>query len=194
MNRKKLKNTYFLLRHGHSLANEKGLIISNPLSGTTEYGLTEQGEKQVRAAAEYFSENDNPIIYSSDFLRTVETAEIVKEILSTGEIHYTEKLRERFFGFYDNLNDTHYKEIWEKDKNNENNIFNHVESPRNVADRAASLIDEIELQYNQRKILLISHGDSLQILQTVFEDISPADHRSLRHLQTAEVRKISLLG
>jgi len=183
-------NNYFLIRHGHSEANSRGIIVSNPETGTIKYGLTKNGKKQVLAAAADFSITEDLIIYSSDFLRTKETAEILKETLHSGDIIYTPLLRERFFGFYDGLDDDQYNEVWIRDKDNEDNKINSVESPRQVSNRVESLISMIESKYSGKNILLVSHGDCLQIMQTVFQNISPAKHRTLTHLNVAEIRKI----
>ncbi|MDA3809281.1 MAG: histidine phosphatase family protein [Spirochaetaceae bacterium] len=190
MQKKIYSNNYYLIRHGHSKANEEGIIISNPEIGTLKYGLTENGKKQIKASAVKFPEIKNPIIYSSDFLRTRESAEILKEILQTEDVLYTPLLRERFFGFYDSLGDDQYNEIWRKDKNDENNKINSVESPKQVFNRVESLINDLESLYTDKNILLVSHGDCLQIMQTVFEQISPALHRSLKHINVAEIRKM----
>lgn len=190
MNKKELKNNYFLLRHGNSLANQRGTIVSNPEVGTTRYGLSKVGTNQVNIASEYFTVKDKIIIYSSDFKRAKETAEIIQQKLSVEVIVYTEMLRERFFGLYEGLDDSRYTDVWERDKKNEDNTYNSVESPRQVAERTKLLVEQIESQYSKKNILLVSHGDCLQILQTVFAGISPAAHRSLPHLQTAEIRKM----
>jgi len=190
MNKKELENNYFLIRHGHSKANEQGLIVSNPETGTVKYGLTDNGKKQIQAAAAGFSEKNDLVIYSSDFLRTRETAEILKETLSADNVKYTPLLRERFFGFYDGLDDKQYNEVWQNDRNDENNKVNSVESPRQVSNRVESLISNIETKYSKKNIIIVSHGDCLQIMQTVFENISPAKHRSINHLNVAEIRKM----
>ena len=38
-----LRNRYFAMRHGHSLANAQGSIVSDPLYGIGDYGLSEAG-------------------------------------------------------------------------------------------------------------------------------------------------------
>ena len=190
MKKTALTNHYFLQRHGNSRANQKGIIVSNPELGIKEYGLTDLGKEQVLKAADYFQKEDRIIIFSSDFKRAKETAVIMKEKLTSEYIIYTPQLRERFFGYYDGLDDSQYSSVWEKDINDKNNKENSVESPVQVAERTETLIEYIESEYDNRNILLVSHGDCLQILQTVFEGISPAAHRSLSHLQTAEVRKM----
>jgi probable phosphoglycerate mutase len=190
MNKKELQNNYFLVRHGHSKANKESVIVSNPEIGTVQYGLTENGKNQIRAAAADFSVKNDLVIYASDFLRTRESAVILEEELDVENVIYTPLLRERFFGYYDGLNDDQYDQVWEKDKNDENNKANSVESPRQVSNRVESLLREIESRHSNKNILLVSHGDCLQIMQTVFDDISPAKHRSLSHLNVAEIRKM----
>lgn len=190
MNKKELKNIYFLMRHGHSLANEEMLIVSSPEIGTLQFGLSDKGKEQVRQAAESLAGIENLIIYSSDFLRTRETCAIIGEVLHNKGIHFTPLLRERFFGSYDKLSDSLYPSVWERDKEDAGNSHNSVESPRQVASRTEALIKKLEDQYENHSILLVSHGDCLQILQTVFKNISPAEHRSIPHLNVAEVRKV----
>lgn len=46
-----LQNDYFLLRHGLSLANAAGIIVSRLDHGTLElYGLNDEGKLQAEAA------------------------------------------------------------------------------------------------------------------------------------------------
>ena len=96
---KKLNNKYFALRHGESLANKKSIIASNPKYATTKFGLTEKGREQVKNAVSISKLiGKKVIIYSSDFLRTKETAETARKILKAKPIILSTKLRERYFG------------------------------------------------------------------------------------------------
>jgi len=42
-----LRNKYYLLRHGESHANREGIVISEPETGTSQYGLTGKGTESV---------------------------------------------------------------------------------------------------------------------------------------------------
>merc|ERR1719414_343626 len=42
-------------------------------------------------------------------------------------------------------------------------------------------------------VVLVSHGDALQLLQTAFQGVSPSEHRSLPHLHPGELRELCLL-
>ena len=41
-------NTYALLRHGQSVANKQGIIVSTAANGVGGYGLTDLGETQAQ--------------------------------------------------------------------------------------------------------------------------------------------------
>lgn len=51
-----LKNSYFALRHGQSLANVQKIISSDPSISTVEHGLSALGKEQVSASAQLFAQ------------------------------------------------------------------------------------------------------------------------------------------
>lgn len=191
-----LKNRYFVMRHGKSKANEQEIILSHPNAGTIDYGLVEEGRQQAKKSATGAKNNKildlSTIIVSSDFTRAKETAEIVKDILLAGNVTFTPKLRERYFGDWERKHSRHYQNVWDDDIKNPHHKNNNVESSEEVLNRTTGLIIELEGKYSGKRILLVSHGDALQILQTAFEKVSPAKHRSLPHLNTAEIRELFL--
>lgn len=194
----RLKNRYFVLRHGQSHANIQGVILSDLHDGQLEtFTLTEEGEQQVRASVETAEANDvlgqDTIIISSPFSRCRRTAEIAKEVLeSHAQIIFDERLRERWFGNWERKDNGHYADVWADDKIDSNHINANVESATDVQRRTASLIQELEHRHEGKRILLVSHGDALQIMQTGFAKASPSVHRELEHLQTAEIRELHL--
>jgi glucosyl-3-phosphoglycerate phosphatase len=190
----KLKNRYFVIRHGESEANVKGIIISDPSAGTKKYGLSENGKKQVENSimrTDFL--NEETIIYTSDFKRAVETAEIIEKKLGIEGMKKTFLLRERFFGEFDSLSNSNYEKIWEKDFENADHTEWNVESVNSVLDRTTECVRNIEEKYSAKNVILVSHGDALQILQTAFHHVEASDHRNLKHLETAELRELLLL-
>jgi glucosyl-3-phosphoglycerate phosphatase len=67
-----------------------------------------------------------------------------------------------------------------------------AESVAAVLDRATGLVADLERRYAGRDILLVSHGDTLQILQAGFLGMDPAGHRRLPPLRVAEIRALRL--
>ncbi|OQY35265.1 MAG: hypothetical protein B6241_01875 [Spirochaetaceae bacterium 4572_59] len=190
---KNLQNRYFVMRHGKSEANEKGIIISHYSNGLKYYGLTEEGKEQIR---ESFSKqsllDSSTIIISSDFLRARESATIAAAELKTKPPRTTMLLRERYFGRYEEREDLYYKMVWQLDEKDDNNSEFGVESPDAVQERVRMLIRQLEEEYQNEQILLVSHGDTLQITQTWTEGVPAGLHRSLKHLETGEIRELVL--
>ncbi len=195
---KELKNNYFVLRHGQSTANVAGIILSGLEDGKKEeYTLTKEGEEQVRTSVSKFKAdgvlNENTVIYSSPFSRCKRTAEVAQEVLGVKNgIIFDDRLRERWFGDWEKTHNSNYQKTWDIDKHNPEHKEKNVESAADVQKRAVELVKEIENKYSEKNILLVSHGDTLQIMQTGFKKASPAIHRELEHLQVAEVRKFNL--
>jgi len=193
-----LSNTYYALRHGRSLANRADLIVSDPADGVPQYGLTDEGRAQVARAVEdarqQYGLDHSTLIVSSDFARARETAEIAARLLGVREIATTPQLRERFFGTWDKQSTSNYQNVWRDDFTNPDHKHNGVESTSEVLSRTTALIRALEEAYSGRNILLISHGDSLQILQTAFQRVASSHHRLLSHLDTGEIRQLKLKG
>ena len=189
-----LNNHYFALRHGESIANQKGLIVSSPENGIKNYGLSETGRKQIADSVRSNNKiNKRTKIISSDFLRAFESAQIAHQLLhSESDILYSKHLRERFFGDNELKDNTIYQNIWDEDQLNSSHTINNVESADAVMERTTSLITTLENDYKGEIFLLASHGDALQILQAGFNKTSASLHRSLPHLDTAEIRELLL--
>ena len=213
----RLTNHYFLLRHGHSLANLQRLISSEPALAVKEHGLSHKGVQQAAHAADAFAAllagrpRCRVALFSSDFLRARETAGIVLDRLMTeprlkvlGErVHTNTSLRERSFGDLDGQHDSNYNRVWEADQIDAAHTQYGVESIESVLARGAAAVCDAEAQLSAEEasadreadaapwhVVLVAHGDVLQILQTWFMGVDPRTHRSLPHLETASFRQV----
>lgn len=188
-----LRNRYYVMRHGQSKANLLKIIVSHPENGLKdEYALTDLGKEQARESAKQSLLTADTVIYSSDFSRALQTAKIVREILGAEPVHVTKLLRERHFGDWEKKDHKHYHGVWHFDQHNADHEKEGVESVNSVLDRMTNLILQLEKEYQNKNILLVSHGDCLQILQTGFQKIDSSKHRSLTHLKMAEIREMIL--
>jgi broad specificity phosphatase PhoE len=190
----RLSNHYFVMRHGHSLANQQGIIVSRPENGVPGFGLSKRGESQVSTAIPPGSLLDmSTMIISSDFKRARESAEVIYKILKCETaIRSDVRLRERNFGSLELSTDDNYARVWNMDESNPDNQLLGVESPNQVMRRVSALIAEYETDFSGKTLLLVSHGDALQILQTAFQKQDASRHRSQQHLKTAEIRPLKL--
>jgi glucosyl-3-phosphoglycerate phosphatase len=189
----RLANSFSVMRHGQSMANVRGTIVSCIESDRRgDYGLSELGRRQALAAAGGCGLPMETVICSSDFARARQTAEIMRAHLGTPEVVIAEALRERCFGAWEGSSAGNYARIWAADETNQGDADGNVESAAAVLDRTTALIADLERRYSGRDILLVSHGDTLQILQAGFLRMEPSRHRSLPALETAEIRPLRL--
>jgi broad specificity phosphatase PhoE len=101
-------------------------------------------------------------------------------------------LRERRFGHWEASATGNYAHVWAADETDPAHAEGNVEPAAAVLDRATALIAQLERQHCDRDILLVSHGDTLQILQAGFSGVDPSRHRLLPHLTMAEIHTLRL--
>lgn len=187
-------NHYYLMRHGESLANRRGLIVSAPENAMHNYGLTTKGAEQVLQTALNTRLDRSTIIVSSDFQRAAETADIVHSVIDCeNDIIAEQRLRERSFGDWELQDYKHYESIWAQDQSNPTQMKGNVETVQHTLERALSAIEDLETQYIDKNILLVSHGDVLQILLAHYHNINTRFHRSLSGIRNADIRSLAKL-
>ena len=168
------KNTYFILRHGYTTRDEKKkMIISSDLKAD-KYHLTEDGRKQVEKHAELIKNNHEiDLIFSSPFKRTVETAEIVAKTVHL-KIHKDDRLREIEHGGCEGHphSDCPARDVKHTMEDKHHEIG---ESWNDVRARMADFMQEMELKYSGKNILIVSHGDPLWLLNNIATGASDKD-------------------
>ena len=177
------------MRHGASNANRHGLIISDPEEGIRRWGLADGAGREIREKLRYSGLGPDTLIYTSPFRRTRETAEIVAEGLGASEPVAHQALRERFFGRWDGLSHENYQKVWNHDRENPGNTFDGVESAAEVLSRILTFLKEIDPMKNTRTILLVSHGDPMDILLSASQGMPLSRHMDVA-LATAEIRAL----
>ena len=157
-------------------------------------------------------------LFSSDFKRAVETAAALMQRLGrepqvhvhSGRVQTSIALRERNFGDLNGHSTLHYENVWVQDKLDASHCKFGVESVESVLARSAAFVADVEQQLaevdvactntriegsatlNPWHVVIVAHGDVLQILQTGFQGVDPSTHRSLPHLDTAVCRELLL--
>jgi probable phosphoglycerate mutase len=173
LNPKILRNHYLAVRHGQSEANVKHEIVSSLKYGTHTAGLTGLGRDQAEIAAETLQQKLNgvtPVLYSSPLLRARQTAEIIAEKLHLHEPNFDPRLRERYFGVFDGGKATkNYENAWLADQL-ELMYDPSIDTPEKIAHRLTTLINDLEAKYQNETIILVSHGDPIQVLKSLFSD------------------------
>jgi isoleucyl-tRNA synthetase len=206
------RNSYTIMRHGEAESNVLGIISSKDL---TVHGLTDLGRKQVEDSITELQARKSAEgkkitkIYSSDFRRTRETAEIAADLLGIprDQILFDHRLGECSGGVLDGKS---WGEHWNLLSTPRDRMFERVAEGESVFDvkvRATEAMYDMDADNMGDDILVVAHGLPLRLikyaslgrtardlLRTGWQDISDPnaslhelDWRNLPHNETWEI-------
>ncbi|MDN5685901.1 MAG: histidine phosphatase family protein [Brachybacterium sp.] len=188
-----MNSDIWVLRHGESTANVEGLIVSVPgPRALAEVGLTPRGREQARQAGRGAIDQGlgaDTLVISSDFARARQTAEEFAGVLGAREPRLDPRLRERCFGNHDEGPASAYEQVWAVDRARGTHE-DEVEAVEHVAARVGQVLGEVDAQAPEAPVVLVAHGDVLQIALAVGAGVDPHDHRDVPHLGNAELRRL----
>ncbi|WEV44101.1 histidine phosphatase family protein [Lactobacillus sp. ESL0684] len=176
----------YLIRHGETMFNQL-----NKVQGWCDSPLTVKGINDLKRTAEALSQVHFDNMYSSDLKRAIDTVHLMKDANQVSEIGKIKKLpefREVFFGSFegDDVVDT-----WQQvglaagigEETDVTKIINQVgiyefrqatkkADPRHLAEDKEELDERMvravkvltELTRNEKRVLLVSHGDFIKTL------------------------------
>lgn len=157
------KNRIFVLRHGESENNILGVESTDLVSD--DYSLTKFGVEQIQGEIERYLVGGEAfeLVFCSPFRRTVETARIVVEACGV-EFIVEDRLHEVNIG---DFNGTPYgvSDVF-VGEHGEEVAFPNGESVLDVKIRFRELMAEIESKFENKKILLVTHGGCLDYFLT----------------------------
>lgn len=165
----------FLVRHGKSEWNEKGLW-----TGWTDIDLNEQGVEEAKRAGEALEHLDIHVAHVSELKRAKQTLEHIKDTIKkvfTTKSH--KALNERNYGIYTAKNKWQVKEeigeeAFQKLRRGWDVPIPEGESLKDVHARVVPYFVEHVLPdlKNEKNTLIVAHGNSLRALAKHLENIS----------------------
>lgn len=202
----KLKNTYFVVRHGESEANIARIIASECHNFGDEVfglgaklGLTEIGKDQVKIRAMEFAShlqipNKDIILIHSDLLRTIQTAQIWSQVLalSPEQVIPHKNLRERLYGTAEGETEDLLGEIYTQDEALAWKSFNRAEPIAQAVHRLTELVLQLETGLVGKTIILITHSSPAKALEAAFTCDFEAFHTGIKKYGNGEFRKMRL--
>jgi probable phosphoglycerate mutase len=159
-----------MIRHGESVANlERRFTLS------TDEPLTAAGVEQARARGLALRGRCAPTaLYSSPFLRALQTAQAIGEVLELAPI-VVEDLREQDFGIYRGRPYTDFYGHWMAAGGADRWDLRPEDGEmlRDVARRAGAALDEIARRHLGGEVVVVSHGGVMSALRGwVLDDYS----------------------
>lgn len=198
--RSRLKNRYFVMRHGEAAFNKKNIVDS---SGThPENVLTEKGKDDVRASVRKFSaahpEVRFDLVVTSPFLRTKETAEIVADVcgISASAVEQDVSMREINTGVFDGKKPTAYHRYFASLEEKFTKRPPEGEILVELRARMVAAIRRLEIAYQGKTVLIVSHEYPLWMLETGLLGFSSAEavvakkEKGADFIKTAEIREL----
>ncbi|KKS26589.1 MAG: Isoleucine-tRNA ligase [Candidatus Yanofskybacteria bacterium GW2011_GWC2_41_9] len=160
------KNTYYILRHGLTERQEETKMIISSRLESDKYHLVSKGREDVdNIAMALHKAGGVDEIYASPFLRTTESAEIIGKVL-----HKSVKKDDRLGEFVHGSaceGKEHNVCPQRSEKEKFENREDSGESRNDVRRRMADFINEIESRHQNKKILIVGHGDPLWLLDAI---------------------------
>ncbi|MEK7192617.1 MAG: class I tRNA ligase family protein, partial [Patescibacteria group bacterium] len=195
---KKSGNRYFVMRHGEADSNVAGVMSS--LYDAPSH-LTEKGRREVEYGLKNLADKKIDLIFSSDFIRTKETANLIAKGLSISPeaIIFDERLREVDSGDLHGKPISEYRDSFSSFEERFTKCpSGSKENLNQVKARISSFLYELESKFKGKNILIISHESPLWLLSAgaVFADISSAIKMKEgvdEFIKTGESRELSFV-
>jgi len=192
-----LKNRYFFLRHGKNIhQTELKDIAYHWPDDNPPCSLIEEGREGVKETAKLLKDKQIDLVFCSDILRCRETAKIVAEVIGFDEnkIIYDTRLRDWNWGDFGGKPKVEFWNFYNNDKMKAFDIPTpNGESWNQCKERLIKFLNEIESNFENKNILLVSHGDPLWLLEGYIKNIdnkTNLENRKETMLKTGEVREI----
>ncbi|MEK7228238.1 MAG: class I tRNA ligase family protein [Patescibacteria group bacterium] len=194
---KKSGNHYFAIRHGEA---EHNLTETwSPIPGLNDT-LTENGKEQIKKVAETLKGKID-IIVTSPFSRGQESAKIIAETIG---IQSAQIITEPRIGEWNVGSDFSGKPMEDyfilRNKSEDRYHFKHGdgESYADVFTRTAKFLYEAEEKYQNKRILIVTHGGSARAMELVSRgfayDTLFTSTREYRNFNNAEIREIPFVS
>jgi broad specificity phosphatase PhoE len=209
-----LQHRYVVLRHGESIPNERKIVCASMANGVKpEYGLSPLGRQQATAAGHSLAAGLRPFLSTaawrgtpgsreprgvhfvvSPFSRAQETAALAVAAMgldAAAVVTTHDDLRERCFGALELQPDTSYGTVWAEDEAGAEASCVGAEHVRDVWARVQGVVAAAEQRFAAPTVVvLVAHGDTLQIAEAGFRGRRLGEHRALPHLSQAQWRDL----
>ena len=171
----------YVVRHGRTNCNDE-----NKYNGKLNEDINEIGIEQAKSASKEVKKLDIDLIICSPLIRTRHTCNIIN--VNNVPIIYDKRLEERDCGILTNekLGEFYYTDYWNyySDKKIEG-----LETIQELFKRVDSFLDEIKEKYNDKNVLLVTHGGTCRAINAYFNGISEEGIVVSAKIKNCEIRE-----
>ncbi len=153
----------YLIRHGQSDGNAEGRF-----GGHGPTPLSKLGQEQAERTAKALAKEGVDVIYSSDLLRSVQTADALAKLIEK-TVHQTTAFRERHVGVLEGLTFDESKQKFPRDyyaliNRSVHHVITEGESYRHLLRRATTELRNILRNHQGERIAIFSHTGAICFL------------------------------
>ncbi len=157
-------NKYFVMRHGGTEGNKNNIVS---FKNQNKDHLTEEGKKEVENTAYNLKKENIDLIVTSNFTRTKQTAEKLRDVLGlpAGAVVEDSRLQEINPGEFDGGSwSSYHGHMSSRGKGWFGHKIGGGESLMDVKKRTAAALYDIEEKYKGKNIVLVTHGGPAWLL------------------------------
>ncbi len=175
---------FAFVRHGEGDHNVQS-IYSGEIEN--EHHLTVKGKEQVTATAKFLPSFD--ILMASPFVRTQETAQLVKDVTGfSGKIETDNRVKEINFGDFEGRKITDiYRQTAERIEKKTG------EMPMDIKVRVADFLEDVTKKFAGKMVCVASHGGSIRTAEAVLMNVDVNNRDEYNKLIQAEVGQARIL-
>ncbi len=190
---KKLNN-YIFLRHGEAENNRQSIVSSYPEK--KKHPLTIKGAKEIEKLIPWFKKKNVDLVFSSDLLRTRETAQIIAGALNK-KIIFDKRLRENSFGIYNGRSREEWLSLFRNQMDKCTIRPEGGENLRDVQKRMMEFLKEMDNKYKGKTILIVSHANPIIVAVNAYsgyEDLETSNLEKKFHIDNITGSIFELCG
>lgn len=181
---------FLIVRHGHSIANEKSTF-----AGITDIPLSETGKKQAKAVSEYILQNYKiDAIYSSELTRAKDTVKLVSETLNI-PIITNSSFNEIYGGKWEGLTFERIYQLYPNDltcwlTDILNSRCTEGESFSELSARTVKGLKNLTVDNEGKTVLIATHAGALRSLLSGILNLSASECANLGWVSNASLTTI----
>lgn len=161
---------FFVVRHGQSLGNAKGIFV-----GQNDVDLSELGHAQADLTGKYLKDKKIDVVYSADLKRAFHTAEHIAHHCNAKHI-VSKNLREINAGLWQGKTFDYLQKTFDNYSVWLNDIGNAVcdggESVKNLQKRISGEFIKIAAENDGKTVCVVTHATPIRVMECVWRCVS----------------------
>lgn len=186
---KAMTTTVFLVRHAQTTFN-----VQKRIQGALGTSLTKKGKQQAKQMKRFFNNKKIDLVYSSPYLRAVQTAKIA---FPNHVVHTKKNVRERDYGKLEGLKWSEFHQKYPRQAreylHNRRIGLAGVETVASMRKRGKKTLEKIVSQHPGKNIAVFGHGMFNKALLAALLDWSD-EFMATQHQESASINELEWNG